>query len=190
MDETRPEDVALYAGVVTDNTDPLKIGRVKLRIPGHIEGESEWAFPMGLPGAGETRLGFFSVPKEGAEVGVWFLQGNKARPCYVAGHWGAPGGASQAPTPVQEVEPKDAHLIRCLETESYLLTFDDRPDHRSVELRDKLSGDGITLHGAQRAMEIKATTAIRIKALGAVSIEGVTVTINGRAVLPGSSPIK
>ena len=49
-------DIGLYCGLVEDNLDPLKIGRVKIRIP-HIHGsdpnsrmfiptsELQWAYP-------------------------------------------------------------------------------------------------------------------------------------------------
>lgn len=181
--------VALYEGTVTNVADPLRVGRVRLRVPGIIDGESGWALPLGPPGGGEARRGLFAVPPVGAEVGVWFVQGDVDRPRYVPGHWGAPGGASQSPTPVQEVAVEDAHHITCLETQRYLLTFDNREGVESVELRDKVSGDGITMHGAQGAIEIKGTTAVRIHALGAVSITGLAVSIQGRTVLPGSKPI-
>ncbi len=181
--------VSLYSGVVTNNQDPLKIGRVRLRVPGLLEGETGWALPIGSPGAGEKQLGFFSVPVEGAEVGVWFIQGDPDRPCYVAGHWGAPGGQSQAPTPVQAVTAAEAPHIRCLETPRFLLTFDDRQGHESVEIRDKVSGDGILMHGAQRAIEINATVAIKLRTTGAIKLDALAVTIMGRPVKPGSKPI-
>jgi hypothetical protein len=38
-------------------------------------------------------------------------------------------------------------------------------------------------------MEIKSTTALNIKATGAIKIDGIAVTINNRVVLPGTKPI-
>jgi hypothetical protein len=182
--------VALYEGVVVDNADPMMIGRVKLRVPGVLD-DSDWALPMGLPGGGEMRLGFFAVPPKGAEVKVWFVQGNPDRPCYVAGHWGAPGGQSQSPTPLQapDVTPEDAHLISCFETPRFLLTFDNRSDKQSVELRDKVRGDGILMHGAQGALEIRATAGIKLSTVGAIKLEAMSVSINGRSVKIGDQPI-
>ncbi len=181
--------VALYHGVVTNNADPLKIGRVKLRIPGVVEPDSDWAFPLAMAGGGENAIGFYAVPKIGAEVGVWFLQGDPDRPFYVAGHWGAPGNVGQAPTPVREATAADAPLIRCLETENYLLIFDDRPASKGFEIRDKSCGDRIAYDGVTRAIELKSTTAIRITSTGAVDISGLTITLNGRPVMPSGDAI-
>lgn len=188
-DSSEGTHLALYEGVVLRNDDPLKIGRVKFRIQGMID-ESDWARPVALPGAGEARQGWFIVPPVGAEVGVWFVQGDPDQPRYAAGHWGAPKGqGSQAPTPVQEVDVKDAQHIRCFETPRFLFTFDDREGHHSVELKDKVSGDGFLLDAETRALRITGTAALILQSVGAVSIEGLAVTINGRAVKDSPDPI-
>lgn len=179
----------LYTGIVTRNDDPLKIGRVKVRIAGLIEPESGWCFPLASAGGGEDGLGFYAVPKRGAEVGVWFLQGDTDVPFYVPAQWGAPGGNSQAPTPVRDATPAEAPEIRCFETPRFLLVFDDRPGRESFEIRDKVSGDGVAYDGLQRALRVKATTAVVIEATGAVKIDGLAVTIAGRPVIPGNGPI-
>lgn len=180
---------ALYDGVVTRNDDPLKIGRVKLRIPGLVEPESDWALPVGMPGAGEESVGFFSVPKVGAEVSCWFVQGDIDRPKYIAGHWGAPGGSGQAPSPIGAASAAEAPMIQCIETDRFLVVFDNRPGREKLELRDKLSGDGVAMDAFTRTMEVKSTVALTLKAIGAVKIEGIAVSINGRPVLPSGPPI-
>jgi uncharacterized protein involved in type VI secretion and phage assembly len=181
--------VALYEGVVVDNADPKKIGRVKVRVPGLIEPASDWALPAMVPGGGEKRRGFFFVPPKGAEVSVWFVQGDPERPRYCPSHWGAPGGQSQAPTPVQDATVEEAPLIGCIETDNFLLVFDDRPGKRSVEIGVKESGDRLIFDAESHMVELKGTVGVRIKSTGAISLEALRVTINGRPVLPGKKPI-
>ena len=52
-DETPdPKFHGFYDGVVVDNRDPLRVGRVRVRIPGLVEPFSSWALPMANPGGG------------------------------------------------------------------------------------------------------------------------------------------
>lgn len=180
---------ALYQGSVIDTADPLRVGRVRVRVPGVLDPESDWVLPAVTIGGGEKAVGFFFVPRLGAEVSIWFHQGNPDEPRYAAAHWGAPGGQSDAPTPIQEATPEEAPLIGCIETESFLLTFDERPGRQTASLIHKASGGGLIIDGVNQAMELKATTGIIIKALGAVKIDAVAITLNGRAVLPNGKPI-
>lgn len=182
--------LATYPAIVTNNADPWKVGRVRVRVPGLLEPESAWAWPAGAPGGGEASLGFFAVPPKGAEVDVFFNQGDPDHPHYIAGHWGAPGGQSQAPTPIRDpsVTPEEAPKIRCFETPRFLLVFDDREGKESFEIIDKVSRDGIGYDSVTRAMQITGTAAIKIESTGVISIEGTAVTIMGRPVA-GTGPI-
>jgi len=186
-DPDRPDSPFLgtYDGVVTANEDPLKLGRVKLRVPGLIEPQSGWVFPD-AQGAG-PQLGLWFIPVVGADVKVRFLGGDPDVPLYSGGHW----GKDDAPTPVRaaDVTPADAPKIRVIETERHLLILDTRTGHESIQLVDKETGDGLRYDGVTRALELRGTVAVRIVATGAVSIEGLAVTINGRPVSPGGGPI-
>lgn len=183
--------VAQYHGVVTRNDDPFRIGRVKVRVPGLLEPESRWAFPIGTVGGGSKSMGFFSVPEVGAEVSVWCSQGDPDFVFYASGHWGRPRGVPDSPSflHAEDVTDADAPMLRGFETERFVLLFDNRPGKESFEVRDKTSGDGIAYDSTTRAMQLKATTAIVIDATGVVDIKGAAVTIAGRPVIPGSGPI-
>ncbi|HXM58293.1 MAG TPA: phage baseplate assembly protein V, partial [Candidatus Dormibacteraeota bacterium] len=54
-----------YRGIVSDNQDPLMIGRVKARVP-DVTGDDEtgWALPCAPFGGSAT--GFFAIPAVGA----------------------------------------------------------------------------------------------------------------------------
>ncbi|HEY7075178.1 MAG TPA: VgrG-related protein [Solirubrobacteraceae bacterium] len=73
---------SLIVGIVTNNNDPDKLGRVKVKLPAVDEQESFWA-PVALPAAGNGRgLSMLPVPDE--QVIVGFENGDPSYP-YVLG---------------------------------------------------------------------------------------------------------
>jgi phage baseplate assembly protein gpV len=188
-DNPTPPRLGLYNGVVTSNADPLKIGRVRVRVPGLIV-ESDWAFPLALS-RGEN-VGFWQIPKVGADVGVWFLAGDHDRVFYVPGHCIAPRGQSKAPTTIQaaDVTPDAAAQISVWETEDHVIVLDGRPGAQGFEVRDKITGDGVSYERASMSLSIKSTVAVKIESSGVVDINALAVTIMGRPVVPGAGPIR
>lgn len=73
---------SLMVGIVTNNNDPDKLGRVKLKLPAVDEKESFWA-PVALPAAGKER-GVSMLPVAGEQVIVGFENGDPSYP-YVLG---------------------------------------------------------------------------------------------------------
>ena len=179
----------LHVGEVVDREDPEGLGRVRVRIPGLVEPASAWAWPLGTVGGGSDRRGFFSVPEKGAEVGVLFHQGDVDHPHYLCGHWGKPDGQAEVPEPARGLSKADAPRVRALETERFLLWFDDREGKEALVVKDKKSGDQIEFDGKGMGITVKATSALMLKADGMVSIDAAVVQINGRLVMPGTKPI-
>jgi uncharacterized protein involved in type VI secretion and phage assembly len=189
FDTDDPRYTALYIGEVVDREDPECLGRVRVRIPGLVDPASPWAFPLGTVGGGSDRRGFFSVPEKGAEVGVLFHQGDIDHPFYLSGHWGKPNGQAEVPEPARGLAKEETPQVRAFETKRFLLAFDDRDGKEAFLIKDKVSGDQIEFDGVGMGITIKATTALLLKADGMVNIEGASVQINGRLVLPGPKPI-
>ena len=109
--------LGMYVGYVTKRDDEEQLGRVRVCIPGVLEPESAWAWPLGTSGGGSKDRGFFAVPEEGAEVAVFFNQGNVDAPYYLAAHWGeaerrerGAGGSSEEPA--RQPRARDADLSR------------------------------------------------------------------------------
>lgn len=73
-------------GLVTDNKDPDKLGRVKIKIPVLKEDEATWWAPIIMLGAGKNR-GWFFIPEPDDEVLVLFEQGHMDRPLIVGALW-------------------------------------------------------------------------------------------------------
>ena len=70
-----------YYGIVTDNRDPDKLGRLKLMVPEIMgKNESDWAIPSGM-------FGFF-VPDIKAPVWVSFKNGDPSHPIWEHGWFG------------------------------------------------------------------------------------------------------
>jgi phage protein D len=79
-----PSITGLVAGIVSDNSDPLHKGRVKVTLPWLSPlFESDWA-PVAQAGAGK-RSGAVFLPEAGDQVLVGFEFGNPLRPYVIGG---------------------------------------------------------------------------------------------------------
>ena len=92
----------IYLGVVENNSDPDKTGKVQVRIAGihspkKVKGKTEgiptselpWALPM-MPMAGVSGLGYNGVPKQGDWIALFFIGGNHNNPVYFGSLKGTP----------------------------------------------------------------------------------------------------
>lgn len=193
FDTDDPRYTALYIGEVVDREDPELLGRVRVRIPGLVDPASAWAFPLGTVGGGSDRRGFFAIPEKGAEVGVLFHQGDVDHPFYLCGHWGKPDGNAEVPEPVRELSKEDAPKVRAFETERFLLVFDDRSGAEKLVLKDKTSGDLITIDAGAgihlktaKDVTVEAEGNVVVTASGDASVDAggdVTVTAGGAATV-------
>ncbi len=81
-----PKYYGIYRGTVTNNIDPLQIGRVQATVPdarGLVP--ATWAMP-GVPIAGKS-MGTYVVPQIGAGVWIQFEAGDLDRPVWTGGWW-------------------------------------------------------------------------------------------------------
>jgi len=108
-----------YRGIVTDNKDPQKLARLKLRVPSVLaKQDTGWALPC-LPYGGTAQQGMFMVPDVDAQVWVEFEEGDIHRPIWVGTFWQQEG---DPPVDATKEEP----TTRLLQTVSgHILQFDD-----------------------------------------------------------------
>jgi hypothetical protein len=175
----------MYVGYVTDRRDPERLGRVRVYVPGLLEPSSAWAWPLGTAGGGSKDRGLFAVPEEGAEVALFFNQGDVEQPYYLAAHWGRPGGTSEVPEEAQKDPPDN----RVFATETFRVELDESEGSRKLKLTNRKTDDFLVFDAEDNTITLQGTTAITIRAVGAIALEATQITIGGRVVRPVGEPI-
>ena len=192
---------------VTNNKDPKKLGRVKVKYPWR-EGapESEWARVASLA-AGKNR-GTLWIPEVKDEVLVAFEKGDIDHPYVLGGLWNGP----DEPPEKNEDGNNDTKLIRTrsghqvkffdkagqesieIKTQGgHVLLMDDKAGSAQVEIKDSSGQNKITIQAVgnsltiesglslkikSQTIDIEAGASMNIKASGTISIQGTLVRIN------------
>jgi len=182
-------------GVVTNNDDPDKLGRVKLKYPTLTNShESNWA-RLAAPGAGKDR-GLVWIPDVGDEVLVVFEHEDINRPIVVGGLWSQKSQPSDSSNLVASGKAIAIHI----DTHGKMgLKIMDSPNDTSLNLGDPdnhlalsktnrqvnlKSADKVTIEGmnisvsAQANLEIKSSGNIKIEGSGVVEIKGAMIKLN------------
>lgn len=88
-----------YRGVVTENNDPLQLGRIRAHVPAVTAyDDTGWALPS-TPYGG-NHVGFFFIPPIGANVWIEFESGNIENPIWSGCFW----SEGEAPTDTPDVK--------------------------------------------------------------------------------------
>ncbi len=165
-----------YRGVVTDNQDPLMMGRIKANVPDVLgDDESGWAMPCAPFGG--SQVGFFALPQEGAGVWIEFEQGDPDYPIWSGCWWG-----SQAEMPPVLLAPPYKKVM--IQTEGgQQVVLDDTPGTGGITLETS-GGQKIVMNS--RGIEIDSGTGQKI-AIAPTGIEidngqGATIKLSGPQV--------
>lgn len=120
----------IYPAIVTNNHDPLNMGRLKVKFPWTSgDMESHWC-RLVQPYAGNER-GMFFMPEVGDEVLVVFEMGDFNQPLVVGGTW---NGEDPPPEPN---DPDGSNHHKVVETRSgHTLVFGDEPGEEFIQLKD------------------------------------------------------
>jgi len=123
MSTEGPRFYGKFRGVVTDNRDPLMLGRIKARVPDVFGSEdSGWALPS-APYAGNG-VGLFLIPPGDASVWIEFEGGNPEYPIWSGCFW------AQGELPATPAIPE----VKVLKTDSATITLDDTPGAGGVKI--------------------------------------------------------
>ena len=179
---------SLVVGVVTNTTDPDKLGRVKVKFPGLAESdESAWARVVST-GAGGGR-GLQVVPDVNDEVLVGFEHGDLGRPLVLGGLWsaknahpehttgGAKGGAvwqtkaGHLMAMSDGESPAERYVRLALHTGKTALRLGEDESSLAVEKDLAVTGEAAITVGAKKDVTIEANT-ITLKARNKLVLEG------------------
>ena len=183
------------AGVVTNNKDEKKIGRIKLKFPWLSDNnETDWV-RIATFMAGSERGSFF-LPEVGDEVLVAFEQGDLNHPYVIGALWN-----DTAKPPETNADGKNN--FRLIKSRSgHIIKLDDTAGNEKIEIVDKSNSNKIiidtkdnkisiisnkdieisapsgkvTISGNE--IEIKSTTTAKIEASAEMTVKGATVNIN------------
>src|ERR1043165_8284894 len=133
-------------GLVTDNKDPSKLGRVKVKIPVLSEQDTTFWCPIIMLGAGKNR-GWFFIPEKDDEVLVMFEHGDLNRPLVVGALW---GGKDRAPDKNPGGNPRRVIKSRL----GSKVTFDDEKEQLIIE--DGVQKGKITFDAKANKITIEA----------------------------------
>jgi uncharacterized protein involved in type VI secretion and phage assembly len=155
-----------YRGVVSDNADPLRIGRVRAKVPDvYGDDESGWAMPAApFGGAGS---GTFAIPPTGAGVWLEFEHGDPDYPVWSGCWWGS---AADMP-PKLLLSPTDQVMVVT-------------PGGNTLTLSDVPGVGGVTLETADGAKISMTSVGIEIaNGQGAsIKLTGPMVSVNSGAL--------
>jgi uncharacterized protein involved in type VI secretion and phage assembly len=112
-------------GLVTDNKDPSKLGRVKVKLPILHKDETTFWCPIIMLGAGKNR-GWFYIPEKDDEVLVLFEHGDQDHPLIVGALWNGkdkPADKNPGSNPRRVIKSRAGSKI----------TFDDEKEQLIIE---------------------------------------------------------
>ncbi len=167
LEQSRPDSkiYGVVAGIVVNNKDPDKMGRVKVKIP-RISGdeESNWARIVSLM-AGKERGAFF-LPEIDDEVLVAFEYGDINMPYVIGSLWNGidkpPEDNANGKNNIRVIKSRSGHIIR----------LDDTENNEKIEIIDKTEKNMIIVDTKNNKISIKSDKDIELSAPnGKISIE-------------------
>lgn len=165
LEWTRNRFFGKYRGLVTDNNDPTKRGRVKVQVPSVLNELEVWALPC-LPYAGNN-VGLYTIPESGAGVWVEFEGGDPSFPIWTGGFW----ADNQLPKNEQSTEATPA--LRMLRSEKGLMiTFND--DSEVLTISDVDGSNIMTLDVQSGKIKIQANLKVVVEAPRIELVENAT----------------
>lgn len=195
----------VVVGIVTNNQDPEKLGRVKVKYPWLSESEeSHWARIATLM-AGKDR-GSFYLPEIDDEVLLAFEHGDVRFPYVVGMLWNGKDTPrydnADGKNDKRVITSRSGHEFVFDDNEgqgkvvihtkkNHVITLDDSAGGEKISIVDKTGGNSVEIDSNQNAIAIKSalkltieSQVIEIKAGATMKIEaGATMTIKGAIVM-------
>ena len=161
----------LVEAIVTDNVDPAKLGRVKVKFP-TLPGfpESAWA-RLVMPMAGQER-GWMTIPEIHDEVLVTFIYGNINNAIVVGALYNG------VDTPPYANEDGENNLRVFQSRSGHRITFDDTKDAERIELVTHNESIRVVMDAANEILSVYAAKDIEIEAGNHLGIQTEMFTLS------------
>ena len=158
----------VVVGVITNNNDPLGLGRTKVKFPWLGEQiESAWC-RMAAPMAGNGR-GFYYIPEVNDEVLVAFEHGDPNVPYILGALWNT---TDKPPKPSGNIVSAGKVNKRILRSRSgHEIVFCDEAGKESITIVDKTEKNKIVIDSTKKSLGISVSGDCVIKADGQCTIE-------------------
>jgi uncharacterized protein involved in type VI secretion and phage assembly len=181
----------VVTAIVTNNDDPEKQGRLKLKFPWLDDSKESWWARLATPLAGNER-GLFLLPQVNDEVLVAFEHGDFNRPYVIGSLW---NGKDAPPAEAAAAADGSRHQVHQLKTQagSYLL-FDDISGEEKIQIMTS-DGHTILIDKTNKKIEVKTAAGSSVlmddqaKKVEVSEPSGLKVTLDGNArKLTATSP--
>lgn len=194
--ETRRKVYGVVVGIVTNNQDPDKLGRVKLQFPWlTAEDESYWARVATLM-AGKNRGAWF-LPEVDDEVLVVFEHGDVRFPYVIGALWNGvdapPRDNGDGKNDLRVISSRSGHELIFNDADGkeqveihtkagHQILLDDSSGAEKITIKDKTGNNKIEMDSAQNAIAIASQTKLSLKSQ-TIEIEADTsLTLKGQTI--------
>jgi uncharacterized protein involved in type VI secretion and phage assembly len=171
IDQRPPERIyGVVTGLVTNNQDPDKLGRVRVSFPWLSQGDESWWARIAAPMAG-NQAGAFFLPEIDDEVLVAFEHGDVRYPYVIGVLW-----RQDFEPPADNADGKNA-LIVLRSRAGHEILLDDTQDEEQIVISGVGATVKVTLDAANKEITIEAEEKITVVASSSVTVEAPDVVI-------------
>jgi uncharacterized protein involved in type VI secretion and phage assembly len=175
----------VVTGVVTNNQDPDKLGRVRVSFPWLSDDDESWWARVATPMAGDQR-GLYLLPEVDDEVLVVFEHGDVRFPYVIGALW-----STNVPPP--ETNEEGSNDRRVLKSRSgHIVRLDDTDGDEKIEIVDKDEKNSIVVSTANGTITISADSDIQITSANGklkLSANGVEITSQAGVSIEASADL-
>lgn len=186
-------------GIVTNNSDPEKRGRVKVNLPWRGENDESYWARIASPMAGNER-GIVFYPEVGDEVLVAFDRGDITFPYVIGALWNGqdkpPETNADGKNNIRKIRSRSGHELIFNDDDKnkqekieihtkggHRIILDDSSGKEKIEIVDKSGNNKIIIDSVQKSIAMESEMKLIIKA-NIVEIEGSTsLTLKSNAAL-------
>lgn len=199
-----PYVYGVVIGIVSNNKDPAKLGRVKLKFPWrNCQDESDWARIAALM-AGKD-MGSFFLPDVGDEVLVAFEQGNIKHPYVIGMLWNGKDtpaeNNSDGKNNIREIKSRSGHRIifndnsqqkkesiKIVTKAGHTILLDDSSGMEKIQIIDKTGSNSVNIDSVKKSVTIESAASLKIKSpmIDLEASGSINIKSNGMVTIKGS----